>query len=437
MRYWCSIRRHWGVLFRSRPRRSLGPSIRHIDTRTPKRIPFGTNNYGPVVVHDFPQTAPLAERQLAHLLQSGYLEQPIHRTEHTRRHAREPNRNVEFGDAMPWRTVATHLQDNSDGVDSARECMKAFKKRLATLTVRDALSEIQDVGLGQKCLRWMLESSQRVWEECGWDLEFIRLLAHFMIAENLEPTLWQGLEEELSKRPATDNARLRKQNADIYAWCGRLHHQIVELHFMRGVSGSADEAIRSFLALSDLKTMVPAARAISYGGGKTALTRSLRIGSHPHTDPRLFDSLLDRLQKFYGDESMNPEQLMWARRYTRCMLLVAHPTKPDPGPVLELWRATEAGENDRFLHPKTPAEAWAYFCAVRDVASLLRSQGRSDDADWTDNFVKKFLEVHSRLLARERKRRSQRDKDRSSPLTIEGEESAEKDSDSKLLMKNF
>ena len=113
---------------------------------------------------------------------------------------KKPKSNVTLHTATPWTDFREHIGDDSGTNGYARECMKAFNRMLADLAPRNALAEIQSVKLGQQCMTWMINTKEEVRYTCGWDLEYLNLLAHFMIAENQEPALTRCSEAKTAVR---------------------------------------------------------------------------------------------------------------------------------------------------------------------------------------------------------------------------------------------
>ena len=150
--------------------------IRRLHSISPRRRPNDNATTCFDDVSDPLDTSLLAERQLAQICKSGYFDQVLRSTKYIRRYARKPFAVV-LPDTAPWMTFARHVKDDPQSIDFARECMKAFNKRLAVLCPKDALGEIQHVKLGQQCLHWMLRSPHEVQNPCVWDLSAKRLLS--------------------------------------------------------------------------------------------------------------------------------------------------------------------------------------------------------------------------------------------------------------------
>ena len=252
------------ALFQRQSRTLLGCSLqfrpvpwtRQLHSTTPTRRPNDTATIRYEEARTWLDTGVLAERQLAQLYESDYFEQTSRSTEHVRRHVRKPS-PVVLEDVAPWLTFAKYVKDHLQSIDFVRECMKAFNKRLAELRPKDALTEIQHVKLGQECLHWMLRSPQEVQDSCGWDLEILAFLAHFLIAEREAIALWKAVREQLVRPSPTTNRKTRTHYANQFSWCGRLLGQIIRAHFAQDVSNSGNEALRSYFVLENNQSRYP------------------------------------------------------------------------------------------------------------------------------------------------------------------------------------
>ena len=356
---------------------------------------------------DLPKTAPLAERQLNQILRSGILEKAITSTAKTRTYARK-GRKVEFSNATPWKTFQQHTKDDPNSVDYARECMVAFNERLRRLHPHEALTEIQEIKLGEQCLNWMWESSQDVRDACGRDLKYLQLLAHFIVAEELESALWAMLKERLSLQPATRDRRIRNQNTASYSWCSRMIGHIVRVHYGRNVNSSANEALQFFIWVHDFKKDIPAARCLHPAAALTFLTRGLDVaGTHTNTDASVFDAYLAVHRQIGGRTAESLDDLPIDQWFSLARLSSVHPTNPDPDPLLNFYRKVASDENhtfmQRFHHPRTFRSASSNLFCVQGLISLLRKQNRSQDAESLSWLLDMLTAVRKDLRQSERR----------------------------------
>ena len=179
-------------------------------------------------------------------------------TERTLRIARKANRDITFPGATPWLTFSDYTNDLDTSVDYVRECMRAFNQHLASLSPVSALKELQTVQLGRQCMQWMMSSGQHVRDACGFDFEFLRLFAHFLVAEDQDRTLAVIVRKRIcaeypERRPRLSPQKLPPQDTWTYHWYGRLLRSIIEAKLHRSVNNSAMPPCKHFSSSRSLE----------------------------------------------------------------------------------------------------------------------------------------------------------------------------------------
>ena len=157
------------------------------------------------------------------------------------------------------------------------------------------------------------------------------------------------------------------------------------------MNNNGDDALRYFFALQEnVKAKILAARNIAAGAAQTFIGRTFYYGRYLNTNPALYDAYLTKFRSQSNGASLPIEEYTERRRLGYGILLLVHPTKPDPDPLLRCFRDIEGDQDSRFLRPKSSIEAhWQLKCA-QNLITVLQQQNRPDDVRWTSAFLNKL-----------------------------------------------
>lgn len=288
--------------------------------------------------------------------------------------------------------------------------MLAFHHQLVTLTPSNALAEIQRVKIGEVCVRRMIQSRVFAPQACSGDLEYLRLLAHFVIAERFE----DGLRNAVIERLRNDFPETRKQNiANVSAqlgWYSRLSGCLIDAKFKRDLNCSADPALECYNRFRGLRANIMQAKALSIAPSAVRIMRVVHMADPSRTDPELYNLCLT---DFLARGRMSPVSLglpnssetdlfdfhqfeKATHSFAIAKLLLYHPSSPQPDMLLAIFRSIETNPDDRSFRPKSADEGVYRYRLAEELAAVLRHLGRTEDADWASQFSQKLYDIADR-----------------------------------------
>jgi len=256
-------------------------------------------------------------------------------------------------------------------------------------TTIDVRTEIMKLGLGTRTFEWLLDDEQAVRDAYGCDRHLPYLLSHYLVAEGQELHVLEILKDFLTSMPSTFDNEKRRRNRLKHSWIGRLVESMIAVHLARDVDGNkADAALRIPLWLADIQNQYGPTRCIHSAASHPLLGQHSRRANFSKTCPALFDRFIDRLMASqtgsrYGLAKESPRILL----FHRALMLMKHPLRPDPLPLLQYYRKLGDVATRRAFSTKDASQAEWMWPMVTELSTLLRAQNRSDDAAWIDEMA--------------------------------------------------
>lgn len=295
------------------------------------------------------------------------------------------------------------IRKNQASLEIVRACLDASMERLfqhKRAVKRQEVREAEMNRLARVVLQYVWEDPE-LWKPLtGADGKASMQICYFAVAEGLEDLLLEWLTIELPG----EVPYYTTWNEGIVGgaqWRNYLFRHVLHAHILLDTKQSADEAIESYLKISekarlikiafhkdanrDTGIRVPPLVTLSVTSPGTRLAVALCSGRYGKTSPNLWSAFM-KTRKVY-DASTDTPQSKLASQYTWAALNLLHPGAPTCDDAITFLRqhVTDGGEwKIPETHAWVPAKPAVFRNFLHSLHTLARKAGRLDDALWIE-----------------------------------------------------
>ncbi|KAK5681412.1 hypothetical protein LTS10_005942 [Elasticomyces elasticus] len=283
---------------------------------------------------------------------------------------------------LPIAALLERVKDGSATIDDAQCCLKHHYSILADLPPSTRQEQARSLRVGGHVLQWLWkfchDDRARVYD----DQLFSNRLCWFLVLEDLEDLVWKWVRMETKQATESPNAEQLMHPGRGSKWTGMLLGGLAQAHLGLAPGGVADNALRRFTQLTDLRspdsTGFPDSQLVQM---RVAIHRALLRNECPPCDTKLFDHfvastpVVDR-----------PDRVA----LVRARLRLFHPTKPTARPILHLVRVKHPMV-EKVLREARPAGIRSMTSHMMRAACILRLEN-ADDADDDASFLEGLVQ---------------------------------------------
>ncbi|KAK3654126.1 hypothetical protein LTR56_004180 [Elasticomyces elasticus] len=284
---------------------------------------------------------------------------------------------------LPIAAFLERVKDGSATIDDAQCCLEHHYSILADLPPSTRQEQARSLSVGGQLMTWL-------WEICHVDRARVcddqRIsdrLCWFLVLEDLEDLVWKWVRMETKQATESPNAEQLMHPGRGPKWTGMLLGGLAQAHLGLAPGGVADNALRRFKQLTDLRSP----DSTGFLGSqlvqmRVAIHRALLRTECPPCDAKLFDHfvastpVVDR-----------PDRVA----LIRARLRLFHPTKPTARPILHLLKVKHPMV-EKVLREARPAGIRSTTSHMMRAACILRLEN-ADNADDDASFLEGLVQL--------------------------------------------
>lgn len=335
------------------------------------------------LLEEEPLSTETAEKRLATIFKSSFFEDAVERDIRSQKSQDENLRKkLQQTSIHPMELFEKLVTANVATMSTAGLCLEAFNQKLRSMPVSAARVNIKETRAGARVLQWILRN--RDFQAFGDNLLLLDYLAHFLIAEEEEDTLWRFLALLYRSMPRRSTRTSQDISSKKFNYAGRFGGSVIHAHTAREIRKNADVALRAHARLHELHKPLPPQESVSLVPSTSILLRVFKERSYSVEDPKLFDLFVWGIRHAsYDQKDGTPGS---ETRQALSNMLLRGPRHPDPQCALDFFRHVHRTPDHKTRRLQGRPRI-SILVPYHKTYEVLRAQGRRDDAYDMKNIV--------------------------------------------------